>query len=158
MILINIGNLNKFHHHRVSKWRDDGKDIRHIPRVNEGTWCSLWQHRDTPLKTGSYFLIYKCNRDTCMKWENQITKNDDVNPFKDMGFIKFWIVSTVFWLSFPASLVFCFLLNYTSTFKTSSLHMCLTIKELYLPMNVMCGRNIRKLLCIILSCKRDVML
>ena len=44
-----------------------------------------------------------------MKWENQITKNDDVNPFKDMGFIKFWIVSTVFWLSFPASLVFCFL-------------------------------------------------
>ena len=44
-----------------------------------------------------------------MKWENQITKNDDVNPFKDMGLIKFWIVSTVFWLSFPASLVLCFL-------------------------------------------------
>ena len=44
-----------------------------------------------------------------MKWENQISKNDDVNPFKDMGFIKFWIVSTVFWFSFPASLVLCFL-------------------------------------------------
>ena len=44
-----------------------------------------------------------------MKWENQISKNDDVNPFKDMGFIKFWIVSTVFWFSFHASLVLCFL-------------------------------------------------
>ena len=41
--------------------------------------------------------------------ENQITKNDDENPFKDMGFIKFWIVSTVFWFSFPVSLVLCYL-------------------------------------------------
>ena len=40
--------------------------------------------------------------------ENEITKNDDGNPFKDMGFIKFWIVSTVFWFSFPLSLVLCF--------------------------------------------------
>ena len=44
-----------------------------------------------------------------MDTENQITKNDDENPFKDMGFIKFWIVSTVFWFSFPVSLILCYL-------------------------------------------------
>ena len=44
-----------------------------------------------------------------MDTEKQITKNDDENPFKDMGFIKFWIVSTVFWFSFPVSLVLCYL-------------------------------------------------
>jgi hypothetical protein len=33
----------------------------------------------------------------------------DGDPFKDMGFIKFWIVSTVFWFSFPVSLVLCYL-------------------------------------------------
>ena len=44
-----------------------------------------------------------------MNTENQITKTDDENPFKDMGFIKFWIVSTVFWFSFPVSLVLCYL-------------------------------------------------
>ena len=42
-----------------------------------------------------------------MNTKNQMTKNDDENPFKDMGFIKFWIVSTVFWFSFPVSLVLC---------------------------------------------------
>ena len=42
-----------------------------------------------------------------MNTKNQIIKNDDENPFKDMGFIKFWIVSTVFWFSFPVSLVLC---------------------------------------------------
>ena len=42
-----------------------------------------------------------------MNAKNQIAKNDDENPFKDMGFIKFWIVSTVFWFSFPVSLVLC---------------------------------------------------
>ena len=44
-----------------------------------------------------------------MDTENQITKNDDKNSFKDMGFIKFWIVSTIFWFSFPVSLVLCYL-------------------------------------------------
>ena len=29
----------------------------------------------------------------------------DGNSFKDMGFIKFWLVSTLFWMSFPISLV-----------------------------------------------------
>ena len=32
----------------------------------------------------------------------------DENPFNEMGFIKFWIVSTVFWFSFPLSLVICY--------------------------------------------------
>ena len=41
--------------------------------------------------------------------EHQATKNDDGNPLTDMGFIKFWIVSTVFWFSFPVSLVLCYL-------------------------------------------------
>ena len=31
------------------------------------------------------------------------------NPFKEMGFIKFWIVSTIFCLSFPISLLVCYL-------------------------------------------------
>ena len=44
-----------------------------------------------------------------MNTKNQTTKNDDKNPFKDMGFIKFWIVSTIFWFSFPVSLVLCYL-------------------------------------------------
>ena len=44
-----------------------------------------------------------------MNTKNQIAKNDDENPFKDMGFIKFWIVSTIFWFSFPVSLVLCYL-------------------------------------------------
>ena len=44
-----------------------------------------------------------------MDTENQITKNDDENPFKDMGFIKFWIVSTLFWMTFPASVAICYL-------------------------------------------------
>ena len=44
-----------------------------------------------------------------MNSDSQITNEGDKNPFKDMGFIKFWIVSTVFWFSFPVSLVLCYL-------------------------------------------------
>ena len=44
-----------------------------------------------------------------MNTENQITKTDDENPFKDMGFIKFWVISTVFWFFFPVSLALCYL-------------------------------------------------
>ena len=44
-----------------------------------------------------------------MNSDSQITNEEDENPFKDMGFIKFWIVSTVFWFSFPVSLVLCYL-------------------------------------------------
>ena len=39
----------------------------------------------------------------------QTRKKDVKNPFSEMGFIKFWIVSTVFWFSFPVSLVVCYL-------------------------------------------------
>ena len=28
----------------------------------------------------------------------------DEDAFKDMGFIKFWVVSTLFWMTFPISL------------------------------------------------------
>ena len=38
----------------------------------------------------------------------QTRKKDVKNPFSEMGFIKFWIVSTVFWFSFPVSLVLCY--------------------------------------------------
>ena len=41
--------------------------------------------------------------------KTQIRNKDVENPFSEMGFIKFWIVSTVFWFSFPVSLVFCYL-------------------------------------------------
>ena len=44
-----------------------------------------------------------------MNRNNQVTNERDENPFKDMEFIKFWIVSTVFWFSFPVSLVLCYL-------------------------------------------------
>ena len=39
----------------------------------------------------------------------QTRKKDVKNPFGEMGFIKFWIVSTVFWFSFPVSSVLCYL-------------------------------------------------
>ena len=28
----------------------------------------------------------------------------DEDPFKDMGFFKFWVISTLFWMTFPISL------------------------------------------------------
>ena len=44
-----------------------------------------------------------------MKKETKITPQDDRNPFTDMGFIQFWIVSAVFWMTFPASIILCYL-------------------------------------------------
>ncbi len=44
-----------------------------------------------------------------MNRNNQVAIDADENPFKDMGFIKFWVVSTVFWFSFPLSLVLCYI-------------------------------------------------
>ena len=41
--------------------------------------------------------------------KTQIRNKDVENSFSEMGFIKFWIVSTVFWFSFPVSLVLCHL-------------------------------------------------
>ena len=39
---------------------------------------------------------------------NNVSKNEQQNSFKDMGFIKFWIISTIFWFSFPVSLAFSY--------------------------------------------------
>ena len=44
-----------------------------------------------------------------MNRNNQVETVADENPFKDMGFIKFWVVSTVFWFSFPLSIVLCYI-------------------------------------------------
>ena len=41
--------------------------------------------------------------------KTKFRKENDENPFSEMGFVKFWIVSTVFWFSFPVSLVLCYL-------------------------------------------------
>ena len=35
--------------------------------------------------------------------KREVSEKDEA-PFKDMGFIKFWIVSTLFWMTFPISL------------------------------------------------------
>ena len=35
--------------------------------------------------------------------KRQVSEKDE-DPFKDMGFIKFWVVSTLFWMTFPISL------------------------------------------------------
>ena len=48
-------------------------------------------------------------RKCVMDKKTQIRKKVDKNPFSNMGFIKFWIVSTVFWFSFPLSLELCYL-------------------------------------------------
>lgn len=44
-----------------------------------------------------------------MNDERQLNQSDDKNPFADMGFIQFWVVSTIFWMTFPASVVLCYL-------------------------------------------------
>ena len=44
-----------------------------------------------------------------MNDERQLNQPDDKNPFADMGFIQFWVVSTIFWMTFPASVVLCYL-------------------------------------------------
>ena len=36
--------------------------------------------------------------------KREVSEKDE-DPFKDMGFIKFWVVSTLFWMTFPISLV-----------------------------------------------------
>ena len=44
-----------------------------------------------------------------MNEERQLAQHDEKNPFADMGFIQFWVVSTIFWMTFPASVVLCYL-------------------------------------------------
>ena len=36
--------------------------------------------------------------------KTEVSEKDE-DPFKNMGFIKFWVVSTLFWMTFPISLV-----------------------------------------------------
>ena len=44
-----------------------------------------------------------------MNSEHEMTDKAKENPFADMGMIKFWIVSSLFWITFPISLTICFL-------------------------------------------------
>ena len=48
-------------------------------------------------------------QDKTMNANDKVIQKEKENPFKDMGFIKFWVVSTIFWFSFPMSLVLCYL-------------------------------------------------
>jgi len=48
-------------------------------------------------------------QDKTMNANDKVTQKENENPFKDMGFIKFWVVSTIFWFSFPMSLILCYL-------------------------------------------------
>tara|TARA_B100001248_G_C26953063_1_gene262473 strand:+ start:166 stop:429 length:264 start_codon:yes stop_codon:yes gene_type:complete len=53
--------------------------------------------------------------------ENKIKSIQEKNRFKEMGFIKFWIFSTLFFLTFPLSIIFClvfFGLHETKQFVT----------------------------------------
>ena len=70
----------------------------------------------------------------------QTRKKDVKNPFSEMGFIKFWIVSTVFWFSFPVSLVLCYLAM--GQVKTKQLVKALVhdfLQTLFLSFVVMCA-------------------
>ena len=48
-------------------------------------------------------------QDKTMNANHKVIQKGKEDPFKDMGFIKFWVVSTIFWFSFPMSLVLCYL-------------------------------------------------
>ena len=53
--------------------------------------------------------------------ENKIKSIQEKNRFKEMGFIKFWFFSTLFFLTFPLSIIFClvfFGLHETKQFVT----------------------------------------
>ena len=39
--------------------------------------------------------------------ENEIKSIEEKNRFKEMGFIKVWFFSTLFFLTFPLSIIFC---------------------------------------------------
>ena len=65
---------------------------------------------------------------------NDASKNEQQNPFKDMGFIKFWIISTIFCFSFPVSLAF-------SSVRTKQLVKALVhdfLQTLFIIIIVMC--------------------
>ena len=77
---------------------------------------------------------------------NDVSKNEQQNSFKDMGFIKFWIISTIFWFSFPVSLAFSYVTlgsvrtkqlvkalvhDFLQTFFIIIILMCIVIYGLY---------------------------
>lgn len=41
--------------------------------------------------------------------EPSIQTDKDENPFSEMGFVTFWVVSTLFWFCFPISLLVAYL-------------------------------------------------
>ena len=41
-------------------------------------------------------------------FKSEVSEKDE-DPFKDMGFIKFWVVSTLFWMTFPISLALSYI-------------------------------------------------
>ena len=43
-----------------------------------------------------------------MRYRIQDRGKIEVNPFKEMGMIKFWMISTLVYLTFPVSLVFIY--------------------------------------------------
>ena len=43
-----------------------------------------------------------------MNLKRQLVESENDDLFKDIGFIKFWIVSTLFCVAFPASLFFSY--------------------------------------------------
>ena len=77
---------------------------------------------------------------------NDDSKNEQQNSFEDMGFIKFWIISTIFWFSFPVSLAFSYVTlgsvrskqlvkalvhDFLQTFLIIIILMCVVIYGLY---------------------------
>ena len=52
----------------------------------------------------------------------EISSKQQKNKFKEMGFFKFWFYSTLFFVTFPISLLFCLLFfgfNKTTQFITA---------------------------------------
>ena len=45
-----------------------------------------------------------------MRCEMQHKGKIEVNPFKEMGMIKFWMISTLAYMTFPVSLVFSYVM------------------------------------------------
>ena len=70
-------------------------------------------HKTGPLKTGS--LKTGPHETGAMSDDRRDDASGrpqlpDDNPFKDMGFIQFWVVSTCFYMTFPLSLAISYLL------------------------------------------------
>ena len=63
------------------------------------------------------------------------------NSFKNIGFIQFWIISSLFFMTFPFSLIFCFV--YLGTTKTKQFLVALlndflqTLLIIFLSLSIM---------------------